>query len=146
MALKFNSLAQIEKDYFFIDAVTDTDVLNGTFGDIEGGKFVAGANKTKAIMQVEVGDDMYCDEYKITAGSHVRVVDLARVAAQCHNKCFEVYGVQVPTGVKVADKLVSDATGKLIVNTSVDSGATYFAVKELIGNKSGIKVEICTEG
>lgn len=29
MALKFNSLAQIEKDYFFLDAVTDTDVLNG---------------------------------------------------------------------------------------------------------------------
>lgn len=54
--------------------------------------------------------------------------------------------LQVPTGVKVADKLVSDATGKLVVSTSVDSGATYFAVKELIGNKSGIKVEICTEG
>lgn len=141
MSLKFNSIGQIEKDYFFIDAVTDEVVLNGAFGDIVDGKFAVGANASKAIMQIEVGDDMYMDEYKINAGAHVRVVDLARVVAHSHNKLIEIYGAQLPATFAVGDKLVSDAEGKLVVG----DGAPCYEIKEIIGNKLGVKAEIVTE-
>lgn len=141
MSVKFNSIGQLEKGYFFIDAVTDVEVLNGAFGDIVDGKFVVGANASKAIMQIEVGDDMYMDEYKINAGSHVRVIDFARLATLSHNKMIEIYGAQLPKEYTVGDKLVSDAEGKLIVG----DGAPCYEIKEVIGNKLGVKAEVVTE-
>ena len=75
--LKFNSIGQIEKERIpFIDAVTEADTYNGAFGDVEEGVFKVGADKTKAIMQIECGDDEGMPKYFIPKGTHVRVIDL----------------------------------------------------------------------
>ena len=139
--IKFNTIGQIEKGYYFEDAVVDTDVLNGAFGAVTNGKFAPAASATKAVMQVEVGDDMDIDEYKIPAGSHVRVVDLASLNGQV----VEVYGAQLPDTYKVGDALVSDASGKLVVGTGTSVAAPKYEVTKVIGNKLGVEVKIVAE-
>ena len=42
-------------------------------------------------------------------------------------------------------KLQSDASGKLVVEASVDSGI-YLEVKEVIGNNDGLVVEVKQQG
>lgn len=139
--IKFNTIGQIEKGYYFEDAVVDTDVLNGAFGAVTNGKFAPAASATKAVMQVEVGDDMDIDEYKIPAGSHVRVVDLASL----NGRVVEVYGAQLPDTYKVGDALVSDASGKLVVGTGTSVAAPKYEVTKVIGNKLGVEVKIVAE-
>lgn len=74
---KFRTIGQIEHgEYPFEDAVVEKSVLNGAFGDVADGKFTANDSGKKVIMQVENGDDAGLPEYKIPAGSHVRVLDL----------------------------------------------------------------------
>ena len=80
--IKFRRISQIEKLYPFMDAVIDKDALNGDFGAVTSGKFAPKADAKQAIMQVEVGDDMDMPEYKIPAGSHVRVVDFEKLEGQ----------------------------------------------------------------
>lgn len=140
--IKFNSIGQIEKTYCFEDAVVDKDVLNGDFGTVSDGAFAVGADATKAIMVDEVGDDMGMDEYKIPAGSHVRVLDLLELAKQHpKNAKVEIYGAQLPASFNVGDKLKSDTTGKLVTGATV---APYFEVTAIIGNKLGAEVKIVT--
>lgn len=140
--IKFNSIDQIEKTYCFEDAVVDKDVLNGDFGTVSDGAFAVGADATKAIMVDEVGDDMGMDEYKIPAGSHVRVLDLLELAKQHpKNAKVEIYGAQLPASFNVGDKLKSDTTGKLVTGATV---APYFEVTAIIGNKLGAEVKIVT--
>lgn len=146
--IKFNTIGQIEKGYYFEDAVVDTEVLNGAFGAVTNGKFSAAASATKAVMQVEVGDDMGMDKYKIPAGSHVRVVDLAAL----NGKVVEVYGAQLPATYKVGDALVSDANGNLVVKEPTVSGSTTtpvaapkYEITKIIGNKLGVEVKIVAE-
>lgn len=80
---KFRTIGQIEHgNYPFEDAVVDKEVMNGAFGDVSSGKFTASDSGKKIIMQVEVGDDEYMDKYKIPAGSHVRVLDPAKVVGE----------------------------------------------------------------
>lgn len=118
--VKFHKISQIERDlYQFEDAVVDTEVLNGTFGDVADGKFTASDSGKKVIMQIEVGDDEAMPEYKIPAGSHVRVLDLAKVNGE-----LEVYGYPLPEDFKVGDTV----------------GA--FTITEVIGNKVGAVVEV----
>lgn len=133
--IKFRKISQIEKLYPFVDAVIDKDALNGDFGLVTTGKFAPKADAKQAIMQVEVGDDMDMPEYKIPAGSHVRVVDLEKLDGQE----IEVYGAQLPDTFKVGDKLKSDATGKLV---SGASAAPYYEVTEIIGNKLGVAAKV----
>lgn len=133
--IKFRRISQIEKLYPFMDAVIDKDVLNGDFGAVTSGKFAPKADAKQAIMQVEVGDDMDMPEYKIPAGSHVRVVDLEKLDGQE----VEVYGVQLPDTFKVGDKLKSDATGKLVTGATT---APYYEVTEVLGNKLGVAVKV----
>lgn len=77
---KFRTIGQIEHgEYPFEDAVVEKSVLNGAFGDVADGKFTANDSGKKVIMQVENGDDAGLPEYKIPAGSHVRVLDLAKL-------------------------------------------------------------------
>lgn len=133
--IKFRRISQIEKLYPFMDAVIDKDVLNGDFGVVTSGKFAPKADAKQAIMQVEVGDDMDMPEYKIPAGSHVRVVDLEKLDGQE----VEVYGVQLPDTFKVGDKLKSDATGKLVTGATT---APYYEVTEVLGNKLGVAVKV----
>ena len=133
--IKFHSVGQIEhaKNYF-VDAVTTADTFNGAFGDVADGKFTVGATKTKAIMQVEVGDDEGMPKYEIPAGTHVRILDLAQLVGEY----VEVYDYPLPETVNVADKLVSDTDGSLKVNAS--AAGLYLEVKEFIGNKDGVLV------
>lgn len=133
--IKFNTIGQIEKGYFFEDAVVDTAVLNGAFGKVTAGKFAPAASAKKAVMQVEVGDDTGMDEYKIPAGSHVRVVDLE----QLHGKKIEIYGAQLPAVYAVGHKLASDASGKLVAGATA---APYYEVVKVIGNKLGVEATV----
>lgn len=146
--IKFNTVGQIEKGYYFEDSVVDTEILNGAFGVVTNGKFAPAASATKAVMQVEVGDDIGLDAYKIPAGSHVRVIDLKALNGQV----VEVYGAQLPDTYKVGDALVSDANGKLVVKEPTVSGssttpvaAPKYEITKVIGNKLGVEVKIVAE-
>lgn len=136
--IKFSTIGQIEKIYVFQDAIIETPMYNGTFGDVAEGKFTASENKAKAIMQVEVGDDEYTDDYMIPAGSHVRVVDLEALSEKYPNIAVQVFGRQVPTDVKVGESVHSDANGNLIKN----DGTKKFKVTKVLGNHAGIEIEL----
>ena len=140
MGLKFYSIGQIEHErHPIIDAITKADTYNGAFGDVTDGEFEVGATKTKAIMQIEVGDDEGMPKYFIPAGTHVRVIDLAK----CKDNLVEIYDYPLPDTVAVGDKLESQGDGSLVVN----SGATgiYLEVKKIIGNHDGV-VALITDG
>ena len=143
MAVQFYSVGSIEKTYAFEDAVIDTDMYNGTFGEVEEGKFVAKVNATKVIMQKECGDDAGVDKYLIPAGSHVRVLDMAVFAEQFQKfPLLHVIGYPLPAEFAVGDKLASNAEGKLVVGAST---APYLEVKEVLGAKAGVEVAIVME-
>lgn len=137
--IKFNSLGQIEHgDYPFEDAIAKTDVLNGDFGAVTDEKFEVAANSVKAVMQLETGDDEDMPEYKIRAGEHVRVLNLAKL----NGKTIEVYGAQLPDTFAKGDKLASDASGKLKKDATA---APYLEVTKVIGNKLGIEATVVAE-
>lgn len=137
--IKFNSIGQIEHgEYPFEDAVAKTDVLNGDFGAVTDENFEVTANAVKAVMQLETGDDADMPEYKIKAGEHVRVLDLAKL----NGKTIEVYGAQLPDTFAKGDKLASDVNGKL---TTGATAAPYLEVTKVIGNKLGIEVTVVAE-
>ena len=96
------------------------------------------ATKTKAIMQIECGDDEGMPKFPIPAGTHVRVIDLEK----CKNNYVEIYDYPLPDTVAVGDKLESKADGSLTVN----SGATgvHLEVTDIIGNHDGV-VALITE-
>lgn len=117
---KFRTIGQIEHgEYPFEDAVVEKSVLNGAFGDVADGKFTANDSGKKVIMQIENGDDAGLPEYKIPAGSHVRVLDPAKVKGE-----LEVYGYPLPDTFKVGDTL------------------GCFTITEIIGNKVGAVVKV----
>ena len=138
--IKFNSIGQIEHgEYPFEDAVIDTAMNNGTFGSVDAEKFTPAATETKAIMNIEVGDDADMPEYAISKGSHVRVGDLTKI------KKFEIYGYPLPSTYAKCDKLVSKADGTLEVKA--DATGTYFEINDVIvacGKKVGALVEYTT--
>ena len=138
MALYFSTIGAFEKEYAFEDAIVNVDVLNGAFGTVTEGVFAVGANATKAIMQVECGDDAAMPEYKIVKGSHVRVVDLVKL----NGKTVQIYDYPLPTEVAVGDKLASDATGALVKGAEA---APYLTVTKIIGNKLGVEATVVAE-
>ena len=133
--IKLHTIGQIEHSYggyLFEDAVTEADTFNGAFGDVADGKFTVGATKSKAIMQIEVGDDECMPKYPISAGTHVRVADLKKLVGQF----IEIYDYPLPENVNVGDKLESDTDGSLKVNSG--AAGVYVEVKKIIGNKDGV--------
>lgn len=137
--LKFRSIGQIEHERIpFVDAVTKADTFNGAFGDVTSGEFEVGATKTKAIMQVECGDNEGMDKYPIPAGTHVRVIDLDK----CKNNYVEIYDYPLPATVAVGDKLESQADGSLQVNAG--AAGVHLEVTDIIGNHDGV-VALITE-
>lgn len=117
--IKFSTIGQIEHgEYPFEDAIVNADVLNGAFGTVSSGVFTPSASGKKVIMQVEVGDDAGMAEYKIPAGSHVRVLDPSKVKGD-----LEVYGYPLTAGFKVGDTV------------------GCFKVTKVIGNKVGAVVQ-----
>lgn len=138
--IKFHSVGQIEHGIFkFEDAVTVSDTYNGAFGDVSDGKFTVGATKSKAIMQVEVGDDAGLAQYPIAKNTHVRVVDLGSAVGEK----IEIYDYPLPATVAVGNKLESDTDGSLKVNASPTG--IYLEVIEIIGNHQGV-VAVITDG
>ena len=135
MAIKFNTISQIEKKYAFEDAIASADVLNGDFGAVTGGVFAVGATATKAIMQDENGDNAGLDEYPIKKGEHVRVVDLSAY----NGETIEIYGAQLPDSYKKGDKLASDTNGKLV---SGASSAPYFKITKVLPNVKGVEATV----
>ena len=118
--IKFSTIGQIEHgEYPFEDAVVNVDVLNGAFGDVADGVFTPSESGKKVIMQVEAGDDAGVAEYKIPAGSHVRVLDPAKVVGD-----LEVYGYPLADGFKVDDTV------------------GCFTITKVIGNKLGAVVQV----
>lgn len=136
--IKFNTISQIEKKYAFEDAIASADVMNGDFGTVSSGKFSVGSAATKAVMQVEVGDDAGMDEYPIKKGEHVRVVDLTAFDGET----IEIYGAQLPDTYAVGNKLASDTTGKLVVGSG---SAPYFEITKIIGNKLGVEATVVAQ-
>ena len=135
MAIKFNTISQIEKKYAFEDAIANADVLNGDFGAVTGGAFAVGTTATKAIMQDENGDNAGLDEYPIKKGEHVRVVDLSAY----NGETIEIYGAQLPDSYKKGDKLASDTNGKLV---SGASSAPYFKITKVLPNVKGVEATV----
>lgn len=136
--IKFNTIGQIEHLNAFEDAVVDTEILNGDFGTVTDGKFAVAATATKAVMQIEVGDDAGMPEYKIGVGSHVRVLDLTKL----NGKTVEIYGAQLPSSFTKGDKLTSDAAGKLVTGATA---APYLEVTKIVGNKLGVEATVVAE-
>lgn len=95
--VKFRRFDQIEHQYHFTPAVSDADVLNGAFGNVTDGKFVASESGDSVVMQLEDGDDIGLDEYKIVAGTPLRILKLDEMVGQE----LEVYGYPLPTDFKV---------------------------------------------
>lgn len=135
--LKFHSISQIEKNYAFENAVATADTFNGAFGVVADGEFTVGADATKAIMNLEVGDEAGLGTYPIKKGTQVRVLDLEAF----NGKTIEVYGDQLPDGVAVGNKLASDATGALVAGASA---APYLEVTKVIANTKGVEATIVT--
>ena len=133
--IKFSTIGQIEKKYAFEDAVAGTDVLNGDFGAVTAGEFSVDADAVKAIMQIEVGDNADLDEYPIKKGEKVRVVDLTAYDGEI----IEIYGAQLPDTYVKGNKLVSDASGKLVTGGST---APYFEITKVIPNVKGVEVKV----
>ena len=135
---KLNSIAQIEHEYIYQDAIADADTFNGAVGEVgSDGKFKVAANKAMVIMQVEEGDDAGMPTYKIKKGEHVRVGDLTNLDGQI----VEVYGDEIPAdGFEKGVKLESDTDGSLKKNTAATT--PYFEVTKVIGNKLGVEVKI----
>lgn len=117
---KFRTVGQIEHgEYPFEDAVVNVDVLNGAFGAVADGEFTPDESGVKVIMQIENGDDEGMPEYKIPAGSHVRVLDPSKVNGE-----LEVYGYPLPDEFAVGDTV------------------GCFKITEIIGNKIGAVVKM----
>ena len=133
--VKFSTISQIEKKYAFEDAVAGADVLNGDFGVVTAGEFAVDADAVKAVMQIEVGDNADLDEYPIKKGEHVRVVDLSAFDGET----IEIYGAQLPDTYVKGDKLVSDASGKLVTGGST---APYFEITKVIPNVKGVEATV----
>lgn len=139
--LKFHSLKQIEHKYAFENAVADANTFNGAFGTVTAGKFAADADATKAIMNIEVGDEAGLGTYKIEKGTHVRVVDLGAFDGEI----IEIYGDELPDGVAVGNKLKSDASGALVTGASA---APYYEVTKVIKtvpNTKGVEVKVVAQ-
>lgn len=135
--IKFHTIGQIEKLNPFVDAVVKKEVLNGDFGEVTTGEFAVGAKKKQVVMQLECGDDAGVDEYKIPAGSHVRVLDLEKLNGQL----IEVWGHPLPATFAKGNKLESEADGTLKADASA---APYLEVVEVLGNKEGALVKVVT--
>lgn len=103
-----------EHDYIFEDATAAAEYANGTFGTVTSGVFTAGAG-TKAIVQVEDGDDAYSDKFTVKAGEHVRVADFTAAPV---GEIVNITADELPASYAVGNKLKAAATGKLTVNAT----------------------------
>lgn len=134
--IKFSTIGQIEHGvYPFEDAVAGADTFNGAFGAVTTGTFAVAATASKAIMNIEVGDNAGLDTYPVKKGDQVRVIDFTKLNGQT----VEIYGDALPSGVKKGDKLKSDATGALVTGATA---APYYEVTKVIPNVKGVEATV----
>lgn len=134
--IKFSTIGQIEHGvYPFEDAVAGADTFNGAFGAVTTGTFAVAATASKAIMNIEVGDNVGLDTYPVKKGDQVRVIDFTKLNGQT----IEIYGDELPSGVKKGDKLKSDATGALVTGATA---APYYEVTKVIPNVKGVEATV----
>lgn len=122
--IRFEKLSATEKAYPFVDAVVAGDYKNGTFGEVEDGTFTAGTG-FKAIMQVEKGDDMKTDQFKVLKDEHARIADFTKADGQIVN----ITADELPKTYTVGNKLVADSTG--VLSVSADATNVYFDIIEV---------------
>ena len=132
--IEYSSVAQFEKEYNFVDAVSESNVINGAWGTITAGKFVPGAG-TYAVMQIEYGDNAGKEDYVIPAGEHLRLLDLTKVGSVTGNKLVRLIGT-VPAGVAVGDKVKVDGYGVI-----TETNGVYDVTRILNG---GIEISLDT--
>lgn len=136
--IKFSTIGQIEKKYAYEPAKAGADTFNGAFGTVADGVFTAGADATKAIMNIETGDNAYYDTYPIAKDTDLRVVDLTKF----NGETIEIYGNELPVGVAVGDKLTSDTNGALVTGATA---APYYEVTKVIANVKGVEATVVAE-
>ena len=112
--IRFEKLNIPEHLYVFEDATAAAEYANGTFGAVANGVFTASAG-TKAIVQVEDGDDAYSDKFTVKTGEHVRVADFTAAPV---GEIVNITADELPSTYAVGNKLKAAATGKLTVNTT----------------------------
>lgn len=138
--VKFHSIAMIEKYDCFAPAKAKTEVNNGTFGAVTSGTFAPKANSFEVVMNLETGDNSYMAEYKIPAGTDLRIANLAKL----HGKKLDISAEHMPASFEVGNKLVSDENGKLVVNG--EAVAPYLLVAEtMLFDGKGCVAEIVAE-
>ena len=137
--VRFEKLAPTEKAYPFEDAVVAADYKNGTFGSVAKGTFTAGEG-FKAIMQVEKGDDMMTDNYKVVKGEHARIVDFAKAEGAIVN----ITADNIKDDYSSAKYFEVDATG-LLKKADDLSGKNGFTVIELTRYGARATVTIAAE-
>ena len=133
--IEYTTVGQYEKEYNFVDCVSDSDVINGAFGTITSGKFVPGEG-TYAVMQIEDGNDAGKENYVIPAGRHLRLLDLTKVGTVTGNKLVRLIGT-MPDGIEVGDEVIVD--GDAVVTTT---DGVYEVTRVLNG---GIEISLDTE-
>ena len=115
--IEYTTVGQYEKEYNFVDAVSDSNVINGAWGTITGGKFVPGEG-TYAVMQIEYGDNAGKEDYVIPAGEHLRLLDTEKVGSVTGNKLVRLIGT-MPDGIAVGDDVVVDGYGVVTTTSGV---------------------------
>lgn len=146
--IKFSRISQIEHKYAFENAVAGANTFNGAFGTVTAGIFEVDEDATKAIMNLEVGDEAGLGTYPIAEGNHVRVVDLEAFDGEI----IEIYGDELPDGAAVGNKLKSDTSGALVIGTADEItgeiAAPYYEVTKVIKtvpNTKGVEVKVVAQ-
>lgn len=122
--IRFEKLAPTEKVYPFVNAVSDAEYKNGTFGTVTNGIFSAGES-FMAIMQIEKGNDMKTANFVVNKDEPVRIADFSKVDGCVVN----ITSDQLSENYAVGDKLAANKDGNLIVSTSATKN--YFEITEV---------------
>ena len=109
--VRFETLTT-EKVYPYVKAKAAAEYKNGVFGEVVDEVFTIGATKFKVAMNVETGDDAKSDDFVIEKDGDMRIADLSLVP---NGTILNVTAGHLPSDAKKGDKMVSAATGNLVV-------------------------------
>lgn len=128
--IRFNKTVPTENGYPYIKAVIAADYKNGTFGTVDAkGVFTAGRGGYY-IDQIESGDDMYSDDFKIKAGTEVRLVDMSKcvgaIVTVTKDNCTEaMQGFIVPAAFDLGIAAAPNSDGVLGAADNLKIGDYY---------------------
>lgn len=129
--IKPRNISANEKFNPYISVKVAADCANGVFGTVDKGVFTVAASGTHFLYDVEKGDDAFSDLYVIPKDADARACSMKVLVDQE----VQISPAILPDGVKVGDKLVSDASGKLVVG----EGDLFIEVTEVNAyDKTGV--------